>query len=305
LYPQQQYPSAPPQPGYVAMTNPTGGATVPVPMPPQAQPPAPQPAAPVMPNVIEPGGGGEWTPKERNLLGRAVMILPTSIDESNNYNGTVRPQVTCDVLVVNVDENGQPLGPITYGENASRNPVEQRPPCFSVDGQIIEFTGMWINSAGIVPTLRNVLAQRGVTLGRIVQGQSAFLLNKLADNDPARAMLIEAWQKRAGGTFKAQPIEINGGPPKKNDGPGQPGAHGGYAPHPGGGMPQHAGAVAMGPQVNYGPPPAAPPPPGGTPPPPPLAAPQGPGPNAQAAGWTPEAFAAAPPHVQQAILAAG
>jgi hypothetical protein len=273
---------------------------------------AAQPAAPVMPNIVEPGGGGEWTPKERNLIGRAVMILPTSIDESNNYNGTVRPQVTCEVLVVNVDENGQPMGPITYGENASRNPVEQRPPCYSVDGQIIEFTGMWINSAGIVPTLRNVLAQRGVTLGRITQGQSAFLLNKLADSDPARAMLVEAWQKRTGGTFKAQPTEINGGPPKKVEAAGQPGAHGGYAPHPGGGMPGTApqapanpygyGQPAPATQVNYGPPS---PPPGGMPPPPPAAAPQGPGPNAQAAGWTPEAFAAAPSHIQQAILAAG
>jgi hypothetical protein len=293
---QPNYQQYPPAPGAMP-PPPSSGMTQ---MAHQGQHTPAPPAAPVMPNIVEPGGGGEWTPKERNLIGRAVMILPTSIDESNNYNGTVRPQVTCDVLVVNIDENGQPMGPITYGENASRNPVEQRPPCYSVDGQIVEFTGMWINSAGIVPGLRNVLAQRGVTLGRIVQGQSAFLLNRLADSDPARAMLVEAWQKRTGGTFKAQPTEINGGPPKKADGPGQPGAHGGFAPHPGGGMPGTA------PQVNYAQL-AAPPQPGGMPmpPAPPAAAPQGPGPNAQAAGWTPEAFAAAPPHVQQAILAAG
>jgi hypothetical protein len=284
---------------------PTNG---PWPQQPYAQP-APQAAPQVMPNIVEPGSGrgeGEWTPRDRNLIGRAVLIIPTSIDENNSYGGNVRPQVTADVIVVNLDENGQPLGPITYGENLSRNPSEQRPPCFSVDAPVISWRGMWVNSAAIVPTLRDVLAQRGVTLGRIVQGEKTTLLNRLADNDPARQMLTDAWANRD--ALKAQPVEINGGPPKKVEqpAPAQPGSQYGQA----GGMPgypaQPAYAQQPAAQVNYGQP-AMPPAPGGMPMPPVPPAPQAPalGPNAIAAGWTLEAFNAQPPAAQQAILAAG
>lgn len=327
MYPnQQQYP---PQPG--AYPPPAAQPGYPQYQP---QPGYPQPGAaatplapplPVMPTVIEPtgGGGGEWAPNPRNLIGYAVMALPTSIDENAKGYGDVgiRPKVTLDFIVVNVAPDGSPLGPIEYGENMSRNVAEQRPACFRLDVFPAEFRGAWWSNSEVVKALRDVL-QAGpgnVTMGRFRigdQGNRPPLLERMADNDPGRVALMEAYQQRATNRDALRRsvgngiTEINGGPPQKAT-PGQQGqppapgsayaqaaqygppaqqayaasaqgyGYGGPPPPP---MPQQPGQQAA--QVQYGPPPAQPG----------QQAPAGPLPP----GWTPDAWAAAPPHIRQA-----
>lgn len=314
---QQQYP---PQPGYgppPPAPNPYGGQFQHAGY--VQQPPAPQaPALPVMPTVIEPtsDGGGEWAPNPRNLIGYAVMALPTSIDENAKGYGDVgiRPKVTLDFIVVNVAPDGSPLGPIEYGENMSRNVAEQRPACFRLDVFPAEFRGAWWSNQEVVKSLRTVL-QAGpgnVTMGRFRigdQGNRPPLLERMADNDPGRVALMEAYQQRATNRDALRRsvgngiTEINGGPPQKvapNQQAGMPPAPGsayaqqgyqqppvaqyGYGGPPPPPMPQQPGQQAA--QVQYGPPPAQPG----------QAAPAGPPPP----GWTPEAWAAAPPHIRQA-----
>lgn len=308
MYPnQQQYP---PQPGAYP------------PPPNQYAPQQQAPVLPVMPNIVEPtsGGGGEISPAPRHLIGYAVMCLPTSIDENApgvGPNAPPRPKVTTDVIVVGIDPQGNPMPPIEYGDNQSNNMAERRPNCYRLDAFPAEFRGVWWSNQEVVKALRPIL-QAGpgsVTMGRFRfgdQGNRPPMLDPMADNDPARVALIEAWQQRAQNrdALRRSPgngiTEINGGPPVKAP------AAGGMPPQPGSAYAQVAqqygqpaqqayAAGAQGQQYGYGGPPPppgypaqpgqvqyapAPPPPGQAAPPPP--------------GWTPEAWAAAPPHIRQA-----
>lgn len=290
MYPnQQQYP---PPPGYAQVQQAYAA-------PPQT------PALPVMPTVIEPtsGGGGEISPNPRHLIGYAVMALPTSIDENAQgaQPGQVRPRVTTDFIVVGVAADGSPLPPIEYGDNQSNNMAERRPNCLRLDVFPAEFRGVWWSNSEVVKSLRAVL-QAGpgnVTMGRFRigdQGNRPPLLERMADNDPGRIALMEAFQQRAMNRDALRRsigngiTEINGGPPVKAQAnqqqgyPPAPGsAYGQAPPPPGYGYGGPPPPPQPGGQVQYGPPPAQP---GQQAPPPP--------------GWTPEAWAAAPPHIRQA-----
>ncbi|MES2211380.1 MAG: hypothetical protein V4515_14550 [Chloroflexota bacterium] len=288
------------------------------------------PPPPVMPTVIEPtsGGGGEISPAPRHLVGYAVMCLPTSIDENAAPVGgkptdPPRPKATTDVIVVGVGPDGNPLPPIEYGDNQGQIAADRRPNVLRLDAFPAEFRGVWWSNSEIVKTLRAVLQANGgqpgaVTMGRMRfgdQGNRPPMLEVMADNDPARAALIEAWQLRAQNRDALRRsvgngiVEINGGPPVKA--PAQQAAPGsaytGYA----------QGAPAQGyqqPAQQWGGPPAPPQPgqypqqPGQqvqyAPPPQPGQYPQQPGampPAAVAAGWSPEQWNNAPPAVKAAF----
>lgn len=305
MYPQQQ--PYPPQPNMYA----PNAQTFPTHPYPQNGDHAPQPTAPVMPNFVDPsaGGGGDWSPLPRHLIGYAVAILPTAYDPNNAGVGGqgVRPQITADFVVVGVDPQGNPLPPVEYGDSQSRNAAEQRPNCFRLDAFPAEFRGArWTNEA-IVNALKAQVGTGNVVLGRFRigdQGNRPPLLEVMQPNDAARQALAAAWQQRAQDpnslrrTVGNGITEINGGPPKKDAAPGQ-----GYpatgAPQPGVAytqQPQHWGGPVAPPmppqpgaQVAYPPPPqqpAAPAPQGGMPP------------AAAAAGWTQAAWDAAPPPVK-------
>lgn len=327
MYPNQQQPY-PPQPGYGPPPNPgqwqqpayPGGAAT-------YTPPQQAPALPVMPTVIEPtggGGGGEISPNPRHLIGYAVMALPTSIDENAPGVGGApgqpappRPKATLDFIVVGVAADGSPLPPIEYGDNQSNNMAERRPNVLRLDVFPAEFRGAWWSNKEIVKELRGVLqANNGqpgnVTMGRFRigdQGNRPPLLERMADNDPGRIALMEAFQQRAMNRDALRRsvgngiTEINGGPPVKAQAQQQ-----GYPPVPGSayGQPAYQQAPQATPmggqwpaQQGYGGPPPPPPPGGQVQYGPPPAQP-----GQQAAppppGWTPEAWAAAPPHIRQA-----
>jgi hypothetical protein len=309
---QQGYPQYAPQPGYPQ----PGQAAPPLPAPPQ---PAAQPF--VMPNIVEPGmggNGGELAPLPRHLTGYAAVVLPTAHDPNNRNNGQLRPKVTVDFVVVNIAPDGSLLPAIQYGDSQARDNTA-RPNCLQLDVFPAEFRGVWWNNSEIVKHLAPLIESRSITMGRFRLGDSANrppLFERMDDNDPARAVLLEAWQQRTmnPGSLKrsvgAGIIEINGGPPQKAPAaqqgmPPQPGAaYTGYAqgaPPQGYQQPaqQWGGPVAppMPPQpgqppaqVAYGPPPAQP---GAGPAPMPAVAAQ--------AGWTQDAWNNAPPQVKAAF----
>lgn len=313
-YQQQQYP---PQPGQYPPPAAQQGYPQYQPQPGYPQPGSAAPPLPVMPTVIEPtgGGGGEISPNPRHLIGYAVMALPTSIDENAQgaQPGQIRPRVTTDFIVVGVAADGSPLPSIEYGDNQSNNMAERRPNVLRLDVFPAEFRGAWWSNQEVVKALRDVL-QAGpgnVTMGRFRFGDNGNrppMLERMADNDPGRVALMEAYQQRATNRDALRRsvgngiTEINGGPPQKAapNQQGQPPAPGsaygqqgyqqppvaqyGYGGPPPPPMPQQPGQQAA--QVQYGPPPAQPG----------QAAPAGPPPP----GWTPEAWAAAPPHIRQA-----
>lgn len=315
--PQQAYAQqyAPPQPGYPQAQQQYAQPPAPPQQAPAQAPVAAQPFT--MPNIVEPGmggNGGELAPLPRHLIGYAAIILPTAHDPNNLNNGQLRPKVTVDFVVVNIGPDGSLLPPIQYGDSQARDSTA-RPNCLQLDAFPAEFRGVWWNNAEIVKHLAPLIESRSITLGRFRLGDSANrppLFDRMSDNDPARAVLLEAWQQRSmnPGSLKRAVglgiVEINGGPPQKAPAqqqgmPPQPGAayqNQAYAPMQPNPTPQWGGPVAPpmppqpgypqgqpGAQVAYGPPPAQP----GPAPMPPQAA---------AAGWTIEAWNAAPPQVK-------
>jgi hypothetical protein len=247
MYPPQQY--APPGPQQYA------------PPPPQQQYQQQAPAM-TMPNIVDPtGGGGDWAPMPRHLAGRAVLILPRMLDQSNQYQGTPRPSVTVDFVVVNIDPQGNPLPPIEYGDNQSRTPGEARPNCWRLDAPSAEFTGARWNSEVIVKELAAHVGSGNLVMGRIVQGTQGnkpMLLNPLEQNDAARGALAAAWQQKTAqpGSLRREATPINGGPPQKTQAGQQQAPAQQYAPQQqyGGPPPQQAYGPPPGTQVQYGPP---------------------------------------------------
>lgn len=322
------------QPNYPPPPAPGG-----YPQPPQAYPPPPgahatyqgqvaqyhqQQAPPPPPaelNLIDPtgGGGGDWAPMPRHLMGQqyAVLIAPRSFDPNNQGpGGAIRPQITFDMVIVGVGRNGEALPPIEYGDNQDRDYSKQRPNCFRLTAFPAEYTGVrWTNSE-IVKDLAPHVGSGGLIPARIVQGTQGNrppLLEKLDPNDPARAALVEAWHQRTRqpGSLRREVgnglEHINGGPPVKQDAPPASGAYAAVTQYPTVSAPPPPGGYGMPPQPGYGaPPPGAQvnyqqaPPPGAYPPPPGQQVPAGPPPMAVQQGWTAEQWEHAPAHVKAA-----
>lgn len=143
----------------VALTNPTGGATVPVPMfAPGDDPfsgPAPQ----------QPRG-----PRLRDLYGRLLLVVPHKLEEgvpNRLQPGTVQDRMTADVIVLDG-------GPINYGGKPEATP----PVPHNKVAQVPHRTErMFVSSAGLISQCRDALAKRrvgqpGMVLGRLGVGDA-------------------------------------------------------------------------------------------------------------------------------------
>lgn len=297
MYPQQpQYQQYPTQTGYPAY-----------PQAPQSYPQAPQQVQPpqqsqfVMPNMVEPtgGGGGDIAPLPRHLIGRAVIILPTAYDPNNKTpNGGIKPRATVDFVVANIDPQGNPLPPIEYGDSQARDSTA-RPNCLRLDAPVAEFTGAWWTNDQVVKALAPLVGSGNIMLARLRLGDSTNrppLLEPLAQDDVARQALSAAWQQRTlqPGSLKrsvgAGITEINGGPPARQ--PADPAQ-----------VAQQYGSAAQ--QAHYGGPPMPPQPGAQVHYPMPPQPGQGPAAGMPAAaaqaGWTQAAWDAAPPNVKAAF----
>lgn len=164
----------------VALTNPSGGSTVAVPMAPGEDPfsaPAPQ----------QPRG-----PRLRDLYGRLLLVVPVKLEQgvpNRLQAGTVQDRMTADVIVLDG-------GPISYGGRPEATP----PVPHDKTAQLPHKTpGMFISSSGLISQCREALAKRqqgqpGMVLGRLgvgqvkEQGQSApWLLSVPTEQDKALA----------------------------------------------------------------------------------------------------------------------
>lgn len=191
----QPAPPAPPAPAAnpfgtptapVALTNPTGGATVPAPMPAQTIPyggedpfagPAPQQAR---------------GPRLRDLYGRLLLVIPHKLEEgipNRLQPGTTQDRMTADVIVLDG-------GPIAYGGKPEGTPPVPHDKTANVPHKTDR---MYISSAGLISQCRDALAKRqagqpGMVLGRLgvgeakEPGQSApWLLSQPTDADKVTA----------------------------------------------------------------------------------------------------------------------
>jgi hypothetical protein len=277
-YPQYGQPQAYPMPAPSPYGPPAPGYPPAPPYPPVSQPagqPYGVPAGPApfqMPTFVNPTAGGDGLPAPamRALEGRVVAFNPTAHDPNAKMGNDIKPSVDATIIVSSIGDNGEDLGPLTYGDRLQASPAgPPRPVVARVSQFPAEFTIRNSNDQ-VVRSLIPLIPSGGWMLAKVVRGTQGtkgnppFLLEPVPDHHPARAQLADGFQQRHASptALKRTPEPLNGG--WEVPGPGQqPAAPAGYpqaAPPPPG----------LPPQVNYGSAPmAAPPPPQNTQTPPP------------------------------------
>jgi hypothetical protein len=145
----------------VALTNPAGGATVPVPMP--TSPAGEDPFAGPAPQQAR-------GPRLRDLYGRLLLIVPHKLEEgvpNRLQAGTTQDRMTADVIVLDG-------GPIAYGGRPEATPPVPHDKTANVPHKT---TRQYISSVGLISQCRDALAKRlrgepGMVLGRLAVGES-------------------------------------------------------------------------------------------------------------------------------------
>lgn len=171
--------------------------------------PAQSPAPEAMAGFADPSAVGGTRPATRDLVGRVVIVRPTSYNPTApGYTpGTTQERVTLDVMVVTG-------GPVEFGGNPRRgkpNTLRAATPYFA--------TGLFVSNSNIVAATREFVG-KSVVLGRVTEGvasdpknENPFNLMKITPDEPEYGQAVALWTQYLNGQFlNPVPVSIGAAP---------------------------------------------------------------------------------------------